>query len=69
MTTDGRQPLSHLLDRMLENDPYLQPYAHVLERRLENVRKVEERLIRDTEDLAGFAAGHEYFGLHFRGHE
>jgi len=69
MTTDGRQPPSHLLERMLENDPYLQPYAHVLVRRLENIRTVEERLIRDTEDLSEFAAGHEYFGLHFSGHE
>ncbi|MEK6193064.1 MAG: hypothetical protein N2F24_02380, partial [Deltaproteobacteria bacterium] len=69
MTTDGRQPPSHLLECMLENDPYLQPYAHVLEHRLENIRKVEERLIRNTEDLSEFAAGHEYFGLHFRGRE
>jgi 1,4-alpha-glucan branching enzyme len=69
MTIDGRQPLSHLLERMLENDPYLQPYAHAIERRLENIRKVEERLIRDTEDLSEFAAGHEYYGLHFRGGE
>ncbi|MBW1608873.1 MAG: hypothetical protein JRJ74_12355, partial [Deltaproteobacteria bacterium] len=64
MTTDVRQPPSHLLECMLENDPYLQPYAHVLEHRLENIRKVEERLIRNTEDLSEFAAGHEYFGLH-----
>lgn len=69
MTTDGRQPPSHLFERMLENDPYLQPYAHVLIRRLENIQKVEERLICDTEDLSEFAAAHEYFGLHFSGHE
>ena len=69
MTTDGRQPPSSLLEGILEHDPFLQPYADAIERRLEKIRSVEERLIRGTGDLAEFAAGHEYFGLHFHGQE
>ena len=65
----GKQQPSDSLQRMLDNDPYLKPFANSLKRRMEKIRKVEERLTQGKMSLADFAAGHEYFGLHFRNGE
>ena len=50
--------------RLIEKDPWLEPYQKVLERRTEKVRLTGQRLTRGKIDLADFAAGHMYFGLH-----
>ncbi len=54
---------------MLENDPYLRPYAHVLKCRIQKIKDVEKSLTGNSNSLADFASGHEYFGLHFCDHE
>ena len=47
------------------DDPYLAPYHHVIDNRLSRAKELEERLTSGgTVDLANFASGHEYFGLH-----
>ncbi len=55
--------------RLLELDPYLKSYAPVICRRAGKVRATERRLTGGTVSLPDFAAGHEYFGLHFSGNE
>ncbi|MCK5802264.1 MAG: alpha amylase C-terminal domain-containing protein [Lentisphaeria bacterium] len=50
--------------RPLLDDSYLAPYAVTLARRREHVRKTRQRLTCDATDLAEFANGHEFFGLH-----
>lgn len=52
--------------RLIERDPYLKPYAPVIFRRAQKTRDAEHRLAGASASLADFAAGHEYFGLHFR---
>lgn len=47
-------------------DPYLAPWRSVLERRRAKVTETIRRLTGGRVSLADFAAGHEYFGLHFR---
>lgn len=54
--------MQHLLDM----DPLLRPYENILRRRLERIRDTENRLTQGKMNLADFAAGHEYYGLHFR---
>ncbi|MFH1993925.1 MAG: alpha amylase C-terminal domain-containing protein [Pseudomonadota bacterium] len=58
----NKEPLQHLLDA----DPLLRPYENILRRRLERIRNTENRLTQQKMSLADFAAGHEYYGLHFR---
>jgi len=48
-------------------DPYLTPYLSIIQRRLEKVRLMEQRLTDGRMELADFASGHEYFGLHRQG--
>lgn len=45
-------------------DPFLGPYRRVLARRIEAVERMQHRLTGGKTDLADFASGHEYFGLH-----
>lgn len=54
---------------IVRHDPYLQPYAAVIARRIESAAQTELRLTGGRMALADFAAGHEYFGLHFQGRE
>ena len=54
---------------LIERDPDLQPYADVIRRRLTRSVETENRLTPEDRSLADFASGHEYFGLHLRGHE
>jgi 1,4-alpha-glucan branching enzyme len=53
--------------RLIEIDPYLEPYGKIIERRLSNVMDREQQLTRGETSISDFAAGHEYFGLHFQG--
>ena len=57
------------LNHLLRIDPYLEPYKEILARRQINIRKREAALTRGKMDLTAFAAGHEYFGLHFEDNE
>jgi 1,4-alpha-glucan branching enzyme len=50
-------------------DPYLYPYLSIIQRRLEKVRSMEQRLTEGRVELADFASGHEYFGLHRKDNE
>jgi 1,4-alpha-glucan branching enzyme len=58
--------VTHALKTLLHNDPYLQPYEAIIHRRLCRIQETEARLTKGEMTLAAFAAGHEYFGLHFR---
>jgi len=55
------QPLFH---HLIDMDPLLEPYLPVLTRRREKVHRTEQRLLGAKVDLADFAMGHTYFGLH-----
>ncbi|MGD8317064.1 MAG: alpha-amylase family glycosyl hydrolase, partial [Myxococcales bacterium] len=55
-----------IVHRLIERDPLLAPYASILERRVRHARATEQRLTQGGTDLADFASGHEYFGLHLR---
>ncbi len=54
------------LNRRLDTDSYLEPYQADIERRLEKILQTRQRLTGKRMTLADFAAGHEFFGLHFR---
>ena len=54
------------IERLIEADPYLRPYEDVLRRRLSAVEERIDGLTGGKDSLAGFASGHEYFGLHLR---
>jgi 1,4-alpha-glucan branching enzyme len=55
--------------RLIDKDPYLNPYAQIIQRRLSKIGQTQSRLTRGKMTLADFAAGHEYFGLHFVGNQ
>jgi len=55
--------------RFYEKDPFLNPYRTDIERRTRNIIKREAALTGGTTNLAGFACGHHYFGLHFLEHQ
>lgn len=68
MTIDNKSVFSgtdDLLQSLLESDPFLRPYEEALKRRIVNIHEMEKRLTQGKTSLAEFAAGHEYFGLHF----
>lgn len=54
------------IDHILRSDPYLKPYEKIIARRLSRIDQAEARLTGQKISLTDFAAGHEYFGLHFR---
>jgi len=56
-----------LLNALIDGDPLLAPYRTVLKRRLEKIRETRQRLTGGEMSLETFAAGHEYYGLNFRG--
>lgn len=53
------------VSRLIERDPLLAPHAPILLRRVHRVEAMKQRLTEGRLDLAEFASGHEYFGLHF----
>jgi len=60
------EPPEKQLKALLAADPYLRPYAANLRRRIEHIHLTAKRLTSEKSDLAAWAAGHEYFGLHFK---
>ena len=58
---------SMILQHLLHDDPYLEPYKSALSRRINRISETEKQLTMGKISLADFAAGHEYFGLHFQG--
>ncbi|MFP4085736.1 MAG: alpha amylase C-terminal domain-containing protein [Desulfobacteraceae bacterium] len=59
-------PMSRTALPLVEKDPYLKPYEEDVRRRIQRIQDTEQRLAQEAGDLARFASGHEYFGLHFR---
>ena len=52
--------------RPLMRDPWLEEFRGHLEWRAEKIRQTEQKLTGGKVRLEDFAAGHEYFGLHFK---
>ena len=50
----------------LLDDPYLAPFLPIIEKRRQAALLCERRLTGQGMNLADFAGGHEYFGLHQR---
>jgi 1,4-alpha-glucan branching enzyme len=61
--------LESRLSRLLKRDPYLTPFSDQIRRRLQRIEETKQRLTQGKMSLAGFASGHEYFGLHFQRNE
>ncbi|MBT3200569.1 MAG: 1,4-alpha-glucan-branching enzyme [Phycisphaerales bacterium] len=59
-------PKPHKLTK-LPDDPCLAPYLDIIRRRSDSARAVERELTGGRGDLAGFALGHDHFGLHRQG--
>lgn len=66
---DTNKRMESWIKRLLDGDAYLKPYADICRRRLRHARIVEASITGGEMDLSDFAAGHEYYGLHFTGHE
>jgi len=63
------KPIQAQLNALLAADPYLRPYTGVLSKRIEHIHLTAKRLTSGKIDLTAWAAGHEYFGLHFKNNE
>ena len=61
-----KDQINPALQRLIKSDPYLAPYKDIIGRRLLKIAQTRRRLTRQYESLKDFAAGHEYFGLHFK---
>mgnify|MGYP001488240075 FL=1 len=48
-----------------ESDPFLKPFKTAVLNRINNISERESLLTRDSKNLADFASGHNYYGLHF----
>ncbi len=59
----------HLADINSQKDPLLKPYQDTIARRLQKTMDMEKRLTQNQKTLTDFAAGHEFFGLHFKDNE
>jgi 1,4-alpha-glucan branching enzyme len=59
----------HLADISIRKDSYLKSYEEIITRRIQKILQTEKRLTNDKQSLIDFAAGHEFFGLHFKGNE
>ncbi len=57
------------LRNLLAGDPLLRQYEKILSRRITNIIEKEKTLTQRKMDLAEFAQGHEFFGLHFCGNQ
>jgi len=58
-----------VVKRIVRRDQLLEPYTDVIRRRLAKIDATERRLTGGRKNLADFASGHEYFGLHLRGNQ
>ncbi|HEU18057.1 MAG TPA: 1,4-alpha-glucan-branching enzyme [Deltaproteobacteria bacterium] len=61
--------IDETIESLVEIDPYLAPYRSELKRRITAPLHREKQLTCEEKSLSDFAAGHEYFGLHFRNDE
>lgn len=61
--------IDETVESLVEIDSYLAPYRSVLKRRITATSNREKLLTHGELSLPDFAAGHEYFGLHFRNNE
>ncbi|MBC2715733.1 MAG: 1,4-alpha-glucan-branching enzyme [Desulfobacteraceae bacterium] len=68
-TISNSDKTKHLAEIRTQNDPYLRPYKKIITRRLQKINETEQRLTQNKMSLVDFAAGHEFFGLHFNGNE
>ncbi len=59
----------YLAQRSVRFDPLLRPYEPAIARRHLKIITTEERLTRNRFSLVDFAAGHEFFGLHFKNNQ
>jgi 1,4-alpha-glucan branching enzyme len=50
----------------LLDDPWIEPYKGHIKYRERNIIEAEKRLTGGKTNLADFASGHEYYGLHFK---
>lgn len=53
------------IQKFYEGDPFLKPFKTAVLKRTNNISERETVLIRDSKNLADFASGHNYYGLHF----
>jgi len=58
--------IDEIVRSRLTADPLLSPYRNVIRRRIVRADETELRLTSGRMDLAEFASGHEYFGMHFK---
>ncbi len=65
-TEGGIAAVSMRLKSALADDPALTPFKSHLKRRLALIEATQKKLTLGKKPLEHFAAGHEYFGLHFR---
>jgi 1,4-alpha-glucan branching enzyme len=59
--------IEEIIERRIAADPYLKPYSDHIRRRIQMADDIQMRLTGNKMDLADFASGHEYFGMHFVG--
>ena len=57
--------LDKTIEQLTTHDPCLKPYADHIRHRILMVDETEFRLTQGITDLADFASGHEYFGMHY----
>lgn len=50
--------------KILEIDPYLKSFEQDINLRMDNYKRKRAELVGDTEGIADFANGHNYFGFH-----
>ncbi len=56
--------LDKIIEQLTTRDPYLKPHSDLIRHRILLVDETESRLTQGKTDLADFASGHEYFGMH-----
>lgn len=62
----GESATDERVDFLVGQDPLLEPYRSVLLRRARRTETLKREITGGNMDLAAFASGHEYFGLHLR---
>lgn len=65
MTASKEKTSNDLVKQLVDGDLFLDPYKNILRRRIDQVTEMEKILTGNKMSLSRFAAGHEYFGLHF----
>ncbi|MDP3285870.1 MAG: alpha-amylase family glycosyl hydrolase, partial [Desulfobacterales bacterium] len=53
------------IQKFYESDPFLKSFKPAVLKRINNISERETVLTRDSKNLADFALGHNYYGLHF----